>query len=307
MNPPDYAALNRIFRAFIYDDKKGQAAENRLLFYFAGHGETLKLGENREMGYIVAANAPLPRKDRSGFLANALDMETIAGYARNIGAKHALFVFDSCFVGSVFDATRGIPDAISYKAKEPVRQLITSGSKDEKVPVTSFFQPRFVDALRGDGDFDHDGYVTGGELGYVLNEQVMVDSRNVYHPQYGKILDPKLNKGDFVFQLPATPPPSTPPFDSAQDRLRVTPTPVVFDDLEALATMEEAFGQAQAYEQRAISAELKLPIGNDFLRASSAIFDLPTATMNCAARPRTGCATGRTMKNPHRALRLRSG
>ena len=268
-NPRDYAELDQIFRAFIYDEKKGQAAENRLFIYFAGHGATLTLAKDRDMGYIVPANAPLPRKDRAGFLATAMNMETIAAYARTgIAAKHALFVFDSCFAGSVFDATRAPPEAITYKARDPVRQFITSGSKDEPVPATSFFRPRLVAALRGEGDFDGDGYVTGAELGYVLNQQVIVDSRNVYHPQYGKILDPNLNKGDFVFELPnrPTPRPSAAP----------KPPDVTFslDDLDAKAKWQEyqakleaGFAQVQRYEQRDISARLKAEAYQQFVRA----------------------------------------
>jgi formylglycine-generating enzyme required for sulfatase activity len=271
MNPPDYEALDRIMRTFIYDEQKGQEPENRLLIYFAGHGHTLQLGGKRQMGYLVAADAPLPSLDRSGFLNNALDMETIGGYARNISAKHALFVFDSCFAGTVFDATRAAPLAITYKAAEPVRQFITSGSADQEVPATSLFRPRFVEALRGSGDLDGDGYITGTELGYVLNERILVDSRRTYHPQYGKILDPHLNKGDFVFQLPNRPTPAPQAPTGGQ---------FVLDDLEAQAqtqeqwqayqqNLESAFAQVQEYDGRSVTADLKRAAWQRFAEAFS--------------------------------------
>lgn len=94
-------------------------------------------------------DAPSPSKDQAGFEDVALDMKTIETYANQIRSKHALFVFDSCFSGSVFYVTRGVPPVISYKASEPVRQLITSNSETENVPDVSIFREQFVAALNG--------------------------------------------------------------------------------------------------------------------------------------------------------------
>jgi len=79
--------------------------ENRLLIYFAGHGYTAKLPTGVEMGYIVPADAPSPNRDKKGFFAKAVDMLKFESYAKTILSKHALFVFDSCFSGSLFDTT----------------------------------------------------------------------------------------------------------------------------------------------------------------------------------------------------------
>src|SRR5262249_21785738 len=65
--------------------------------------------------------------------------------------------------------------------------------------------------LRGEADTDHDGYVTGAELGEFLQKQVMNYSQNTQHPQYGKLRHPYLDKGDFVFLVSASPPPSPSP------------------------------------------------------------------------------------------------
>ena len=68
----------------------------------------------------------------SGSATMPLSMQVIETYARNIESKHALFVFDACFSGSVFDATRAIPEVIAEKAGRPVRQFITSGNREWK-------------------------------------------------------------------------------------------------------------------------------------------------------------------------------
>jgi len=197
---PDADGLKDAFADFI--QKHGQDVENRLLFYFAGHGHTLHQSYGEEMGYIIPRDAPLPTQDPGGFLAKALDMQMIEVYAKRIQSKHALFLFDSCFSGSLFAISRAVPESISYKTARPVRQFITSGSADEYVSDDSLFCRQFVEALNGDGDLDRDGYVTGTELGMFLQDSVINYSRSSQHPQYGKIRNPNLDKGDFVFTSP---------------------------------------------------------------------------------------------------------
>lgn len=199
-NPTDRNQLDRLFTDFI--DKYGQKINDRLLFYFSGHGHTLKTAYGGEMGYIIPANAPNPYQDEDGFRATALDMQMIEVYAKRIQSKHALFIFDSCFSGSIFALSKAIPENISYKTAKHVRQFITSGSADEKVPDDGVFRQQFVEALKGEADTDDDGYVTGQELGEFLQKNIIIYSNNTQHPQYGKIRDPLLDKGDFVFQLP---------------------------------------------------------------------------------------------------------
>ena len=152
-NPADYNALDDAFTSFI--SKYGRKPENRLLFYFSGHGHTVK-NYSEEMGYIIPTGSPNPNRDLDGFLDTAMDMQQIEVYAKRIRSKHALFLFDSCFSGSFFALSRAIPENISYKTAKPVRQFITSGSAEEKVPDTSIFRRQFVAALNGEGDTDGD-------------------------------------------------------------------------------------------------------------------------------------------------------
>ena len=179
----------------------GQDVDNRLIFYFAGHGHTMKSSYGEEMGYFVPADAPNPNIDKSGFLAKSINMESIEVYSKKVQSKHALFLFDSCFSGSIFALSRAIPDNISFKTSNPVRQFITAGSANETVPDESIFNDQLIRALNGEGDLDGDGYLTGVELGEFLNKTVINYSKGSQHPQYGKIRNPNLDKGDFVFSL----------------------------------------------------------------------------------------------------------
>jgi hypothetical protein len=116
-----------------------------------------------------------------------------------------------------------------------VRQYITAGREDEQVPDRSTFKRVFLNGIEGDADLTKDGYVTGSELGMYLSDKVVNYTRRAQHPQYGKINNPSLDRGDFVFvpligarqvspALPSTvkekppepKPPSAPPITQAK-------------------------------------------------------------------------------------------
>ena len=201
MNPSNKDALDNAFSDFI--SKYGNRRNNRLLVYYAGHGHTIKTDWGGELGYIVSADAPLHSKNNpSIFQSKAMEMAQIDIYAKRIQSKHALFLFDACFAGTIFSEDRsGIPEYISYNTAKPVRQFITSGSANETVADASFFCDQFIEALDGKADYDKDGYLTGSELGYFLKKEVIKFSNNRQHPQSGKINDSRLDDGDFVFVM----------------------------------------------------------------------------------------------------------
>src|SRR5262245_50386436 len=200
---PTATQLNEALSAFISDH--GLQERNRLLIYFAGHGHTEALADGRELGYIVPADTPLPERNPQLFSRLAISMDEIEAKALRIRSKHALFVFDSCFSGSIFE-TRGeryVPPEIESKTAAPVRMFITAGTKNQTVPDESIFRLYFVRAFeQRDGDLNHDGFITGEELGMYLAGRVASDSRDTQTPRYGKIKDARLNLGDIVFALP---------------------------------------------------------------------------------------------------------
>src|SRR5262245_22318737 len=187
----------------------GLKERNRLVIYFAGHGYTERLSDDRDLGYIVMRNAPKPEQDPQQFSLCAISMDEINAYALRIKSKHALFVFDSCFAGSIFrgEGDNRPPPQIESKTAGPVRQFITSGTAGQEAPDDSIFRRYFVRAFDERlGDLNGDGYITGEELGIYLSGRVAGDSRDTQTPRYGKIRDAKLNIGDFVFALKSWPP-----------------------------------------------------------------------------------------------------
>ncbi len=190
----------------------GYERENRLLFFFSGHGYSRKNGKK---GYIVPTDAPNPKikGKETAFLQNAISMTQINAWAKEIEALHTLFLFDSCFSGTVFQnkAISDAPPYITEAIKNPARQFITAGSADEMVPANSVFTPAFVNALRyKKGDLNGDGYVTGVELGFYLANEVPKHEPD-QHPQHGKIKGYEYSLGDFVFVLDNEKPTALPP------------------------------------------------------------------------------------------------
>ena len=57
--------------------KYGREKDNRLLFYYAGHGFTQQMATGEELGYLVMVNAPLPEADLIGFSLNSVDMQSL--------------------------------------------------------------------------------------------------------------------------------------------------------------------------------------------------------------------------------------
>ena len=219
------AQFDRAFAEFVHTS--GKDLDDRLLFYYAGHGYTQKTAADANLGSLVMVDAPLPDKDRIGFKLSSVDMKSLVTQAELIHARHVLFVFDSCFSGTILNVRAEVkkPESISDSIKYPVRQFITAGRAGEEVPDESIFKQAFLNLLEGRAPEPFpDGYITGEELGFYLKNQVPIYN-SAQHPQYGKIRNPKLDQGDFVFVLGNTDAPEIVESLSTIATLNVTSTP----------------------------------------------------------------------------------
>ena len=209
------------FETFVQNGKNEDA---RLLFYYAGHGYTEELADGEPLGYLVMIDAPFVTSGRIDG-SKSVDMKWLVTQSLRMQSRHVLFVFDSCFSGTILNARSQIPPPyVSNNVKYPVRQFITAGRADEIVPDHSVFKEAFLNLVKGIAPEPiEDGYITGAELGLYLKTEVPKYNRG-QNPQYGKINNPKLNQGDFVFVLPREAPP---PGDalSTMATLNVTSTP----------------------------------------------------------------------------------
>jgi hypothetical protein len=189
--------LDDTLRDFFIVD--GDDPNARLLLWFAGHGDTID-GE----AYLVPTDAPLPKVEAE-FRLKAISLRRFSEYMREAKARHVLAIFDSCFSGGVFDVARSAPPpAITLATTQPVREFISSGEAEQQVSDDGTFRKLFLDALAGkepDADANHDGYVTGTELGLFLQQKMTNFTNNRQTPRYGKLNAYGFDRGDFVFQV----------------------------------------------------------------------------------------------------------
>ena len=229
---PDRSRLEAELEAFAFGPAADPAA--RVLIWFAGHGHTID-----GTGYLVPPEAPLPGHDPATdaeFRRVALSMPQFdSRYLREMRARHVLAVFDACFAGTIFSATRAAvtPPSIRFAAGNRVMMLITSGQEGEEVRDDGMFRRVFVDALTGADPrpLTEDGYLLGSRLAAHLAQRVADYSGGFQHPAYGTVSRYQMDRGDFLFPVRFVPgqpgPPASvvnrPPPESRQEGTAVAP------------------------------------------------------------------------------------
>ena len=198
------------------DEFRMQVGENdRFLFYWSGHGETLGDG--------IGARGFLPLKSsRRGRFSSMVSMDEIADWDSYIRAHQVLYLMDSCFSGLVGVAPQSDLAAITRaQLSGPSRHVITAGRGDEQTIAVdqiggSVFTHALLKGLRGAADAENalgrDGIVSVGELkGYLGQEVARLRTRfgwpNQITPQ---IRDLAGSDGSFFFPIPAAFPATEP-------------------------------------------------------------------------------------------------
>ena len=180
------------------------AGENdRVVFYFAGHGETEPLGlEEGDMGFLLPFDG-----DIDHLLFSAIDMDNLTKISKLSEAKHMLFLVDACYGGLAAMNTRSIktntPNYLDKVIKENARQIITAGGKDEQVLEKddwqhSAFTKNILSGLEEKkADSDEDGFITGSELGLYLQRRVSIDTDNFQTPHITRL---STHEGEVIFR-----------------------------------------------------------------------------------------------------------
>lgn len=194
----DNEATQRRILTELFDRLPKMVEHNdRVLFYFAGHGQTEDLPGGGKRGYIIPVDA-----DTLNYGSSAVSMEQIRSLSSRIRAKHLLYVMDSCYSGLGFNRSVGVSPGISdYLRKVSamrVVQIITGGGQGEQVQEREghgLFTSYFLKAIAGEADLDKDNVVTGTELGAYLRPAVSNASRQAQTPLFGRLE----GEGEFLF------------------------------------------------------------------------------------------------------------
>ena len=195
------ATKQNILKSFSEITKKAEDSD-RVLIFFAGHGETMDLPEGGEKGYLIPVEG-----DSEDLYLTGLPMEELRQIALISRAKHMLYLVDACYGGIAAIGSRGLdskrtPNYIDKITKDKSRQVITAGGRGEQVIEKpewghSAFTLNLKRGLQDSrADYNSDGYITANELGLFLREKVTIDSENQQTPQYGRMTS---QEGEFVF------------------------------------------------------------------------------------------------------------
>ncbi len=186
------------------DDIGPKTKENdRILFYFAGHGATKERADKTFMGYILPHDY-IPSKHS----ATAISMQQLRDASSEIKAKHMLYLMDSCFSGGLLAGRGRMPTAgtTGYQyllniTKGRSHVVIAAGGKDQVVKEdggSGIFTRVFLDALsqRSGMPWAKDGYVTAMDLASYVMKRVP-DLAPLQTPQYGHLE----GEGDVVVDI----------------------------------------------------------------------------------------------------------
>lgn len=194
------ATRDAIVSAFLEFTTKKVNPDDRILFFFAGHGHTAT-GKRGEIGFLV------PVDGTPDDLATLIRWDQLTRDAELIPAKHLLFIMDACYGGLA--VTRYVPPGSMRFLKDMLqrysRQVLTAGKADEVVadaggprPGHSVFTGHLLNALE-EGTSNREGITTAnGVMAYVY-DRVATDYQSQQTPHYGSID----GDGDFIFDASA--------------------------------------------------------------------------------------------------------
>ena len=200
----DEATKTTIIQEFSNINQKAEG-NDRVLIFFAGHGETLDLPGGGEKGYLLPVEG-----DKNNLYLTAIPMDELREIALMSEAKHMLYLVDACYGGLASVGSRGlaqsVPRYIDKITQYKSRQIISAGGKGEEVIEKaewghSAFTKNLISGLRDMmADSDDDGIITTQELGTYLKRKVTIDSDNRQTPKIGNLTN---EEGEFVF-FPST-------------------------------------------------------------------------------------------------------
>jgi hypothetical protein len=187
----------------------------RLFIYYAGHGYSEPLLQYSEYrGYITGIDTPSVDRSYDEARPHAMSMEEVRSPLSSALAKHILFVFDSCFAGTIF-LTRtderppkwalenGIltPNEVARIMSQPSRDIITAGDANQLVPAHSPIPDLLLAAIGGGADRYNHGVVSAAEIKLYLADEVRKLPAVKLSPLEGRLQDQRFAQGDFLFRI----------------------------------------------------------------------------------------------------------
>ena len=189
----------------LFDELSNRVTEqDRVLVFFAGHGETKQLRNGKQLGYLLPTDGNLDTLAETG-----LSMSAIRDLADALPAKHVLFLVDACYGGVAGQRFRGIPkmteNYLREVTRERGRQLITAGGVDQLAlegpewghSVFTYYVLQGLD--HGLADLNDDGIIPASELYAYLDQRVFSAAALKGYSQRPELWTMAAERGEFVF------------------------------------------------------------------------------------------------------------
>ena len=224
------ASKQDMMKLFEKDFPEKVGANDRVLFYFAGHGIALNSDDDPK-GYLVPADAKPGDRD------SLISMELLHQSCASLTCQHGILILDCCFAGAfkwstgfrdvIFDLPGIIYEQRFYQyAQDPAWQVITSSAADQKAvdiltdrtlgfrnedgAEHSPFARALLDGLDGEGDTipknRGDGVITATELYTYLRDRVEDETMENEQRQSPSMFSlQKHDKGQYIFLHPRHP------------------------------------------------------------------------------------------------------
>ncbi len=202
-------ATKKNIKKAISEIRKKTGRNDSFVFYFAGHGQGIKLESKDQEGYIIPADADLEMDstDIMQYDDEAISLSRLRAYSKDIKAKLIALILDSCFSGLAMK--RAIPQIsgmdIEYYNDLLKRKAINILTAGDDHPVSdgtghSPFTRSLLYALdKGNLDMhDRDGFATFSQLSVYVKEKVEKSTGRRQRPQFDNL---SLDDGDFVFKI----------------------------------------------------------------------------------------------------------
>jgi uncharacterized caspase-like protein len=179
-------------------------ANDRVLIFFSGHGQTHTTKSGKQIGYLIPVNGDIKVPTLTG-----IPMDDIIILCES-DAKHVLFLMDACYSGLMAEREKGldISEDDEYHfyniSQNTARQIITAGNGEQEVIEgdkwqNSAFTHNLLNALNNwEVDKNNNGFITASQLGAYLIEKVTNDTQKDQTPQVERIIQ-RNQKGEFIF------------------------------------------------------------------------------------------------------------
>lgn len=182
--------------------------EDRVLIFFAGHGQTVPLRNGGQMGFLIPYDANVnlvgPMNSRD-FLNSCIGMDRLWSYLEASPAKHGLLIADACFGGLILSGRAlGLeppsPAVVATLAARPALQALTAGGTNEEVAEDpklghGYLTYKLLEELRAQAA-NADSIFLASQLASALRTSVANLSEGRQTPQFGSH---NHMEGDFLF------------------------------------------------------------------------------------------------------------